>query len=270
MKKLCLTFLAILALTHISFAQWTNGLGFVYTINPVGINITTLPNAALQINGNAILGGLNISPGTVTSFPFLTNSKQMLIGWNRSGGGGETDFIANKGTGSLGGFSFYNHTNTNIDSLLMNISGTGNVGIGVAPTTSFKLNVNGTIHSKQVNVDLNGFSDFVFGPNYRLPTLVELKTYIAVNHHLPDIPSEQKVIAGGLNLGEMDKLLTQKVEELTLYLIENDKQLQEQKETNTKQQNQIDAQNDQLKLQQQQIDELKKELQIVLKSTSGK
>jgi hypothetical protein len=134
----------------------------------------------------------------------------------------------------------------------MVISSVGNVGIGTnSPDQA--LTVNGTIHSKSVVVDANIFPDYVFKPTYQLPSLTEVKTYIAQNHHLPNVPSAAEVEKNGLNLGEMNKVLVQKVEELTLYLIEQNKQLKEQ---NTKLANQQKTNQS----QQKQIDELKKSL----------
>jgi hypothetical protein len=111
----------------------------------------------------------------------------------------------------------------------MTLHWNGNVGIGVTNPTD-KLAVNGTIHTKEVRVDLTGWADYVFKQGYHLLPLIEVKDYIDKNHHLPDMPSEKEVIANGLNLGEMNKVLTKKVEELTLYLIEENKKNAEQKE----------------------------------------
>jgi len=133
----------------------------------------------------------------------------------------------------------------------------GNVGIGIINPQN-KLDVNGTIHSKQVKVDLTGWADYVFKPTYHLPTLAEIKTYIDKNHHLPDMPSEAEIAKDGVNLGEMNKVLVKKVEELTLYLIEKDKIQIEQKEVNRKQ-------SAQLKLQQEQIDKLSQQLEYLIK-----
>ena len=103
----------------------------------------------------------------------------------------------------------------------------GNVGIGTT-TPDAKLAVAGIIHSQAVKVDMNGWSDYVFRPNYDLPTLTAVKAYIDKNERLPEMPSEQEVIKNGINLGDIVKLQTKKIEELTLYLIEKDKQLADQ------------------------------------------
>jgi len=95
----------------------------------------------------------------------------------------------------------------------------GNVGIGTL-TPKETLSVNGNIRSKQVKVELANWPDYVFKKDYRLPSLQEVKAYIDQNQRLPEIPSEQQIAKEGLNLGEMNKLLMKKVEELTLYLIE--------------------------------------------------
>ena len=98
------------------------------------------------------------------------------------------------------------------------IDGAGRVGIGTLNPRE-ALSVNGTIRSKEVKVEAANWPDYVFKPNYRLPKLTEVKQYIDQNRHLPDLPSEAEVSKDGINLGEMNKLLVKKVEELTLYMI---------------------------------------------------
>jgi hypothetical protein len=72
--------------------------------------------------------------------------------------------------------------------------------------------------------------DYVFKKDYQLPSLKEVKAYIDRNQHLQEMPSEQEIAKDGLNLGEMNKLLVKKVEELTLYLIEKDNKDKQQQE----------------------------------------
>lgn len=98
----------------------------------------------------------------------------------------------------------------------------GNVGMGVIDPSE-KLEVNGTIRSKKVKVEASPWPDFVFAPSYELRSLSDLEKYITDNHHLPEVPSAVEVEKEGLDLGKMDATLLQKVEELTLYLIDVNK-----------------------------------------------
>jgi hypothetical protein len=99
------------------------------------------------------------------------------------------------------------------------INAAGNLGLGTANPTE-KLSVNGNIKCKQVEVSLTGWSDFVFQEDYSLLPLSELDSYISQHKHLPGVPSAYEVITNGNNLGEMDAILLQKIEELTLYVLE--------------------------------------------------
>lgn len=94
----------------------------------------------------------------------------------------------------------------------------GNIGVGTTKPQS-KLAVNGTITTKEVIVTNTGWSDYVFGPDYRLPPLSEVNAYIQAHRHLPDIPSEVDVKKKGVSVGDMQAKLLAKVEELTLYMI---------------------------------------------------
>ncbi|MGF7073837.1 hypothetical protein [Mucilaginibacter sp. 3215] len=98
------------------------------------------------------------------------------------------------------------------------------IGTQTMPT-GYKFAVNGSAIATSFTVMLkSNWPDYVFKPTYQLPSLTEVKAYIDQNQHLPEIPSEQEIAKNGLNLGEMNRLLMKKVEELTLYLIEKDQQ----------------------------------------------
>lgn len=96
----------------------------------------------------------------------------------------------------------------------------GVVGIGTAdPDTSYKLSVNGKVRAKEIKVEA-AWSDFVFAEGYELMSLASLEKFIKRNRRLPDIPSEAEVSENGVAIGEMHSKLLQKIEELTLYVIE--------------------------------------------------
>ena len=100
----------------------------------------------------------------------------------------------------------------------------GAVGIGVsAPDPAFKLSIDGKVRAKEIKVQAN-WSDFVFEPGYYLPSLDEVARFINQNGHLRDIPSAAEVESNGVAIGEMHARLLQKIEELTLYVIELDKE----------------------------------------------
>jgi hypothetical protein len=102
----------------------------------------------------------------------------------------------------------------------------GNIGIGTLNPQN-KLDVNGIIRATEIKVE-TGWADFVFNEGYQLPTLNEVKQHIDKNKHLPGIPTEKEVKENGVNVGEMQSKLLQKIEELTLYLIQQEDKLQKQ------------------------------------------
>lgn len=109
----------------------------------------------------------------------------------------------------------------------------GRVGIGTRNPQSL-LAVNGKITAKEIQVTLVGWADFVFLKNYRLRSLYEVEEFINENGHLPEIPSAKEVEENGINLGEMDAKLLQKIEELTLYVIELKKEIEDLKKDRNK------------------------------------
>ena len=93
----------------------------------------------------------------------------------------------------------------------------------------FHCSATGSLRVKDLKVTLSGWSDFVFDEGYRLMPLGEVEQYIAAHRHLPEVPSAAEVEENGVDVGEMNKLLLQKVEELTLYVIDLQKQIDELK-----------------------------------------
>ena len=109
------------------------------------------------------------------------------------------------------------------DSLLIT---NGNVGIGTDNPQN-KLDVNGTIRAKEILVE-SDWADFVFKQNYKLPTLREVEEHIEEKGTLPNVPSEEEVKANGISVGKTNALLLQKIEELTLYVIQQQKAMEQQ------------------------------------------
>ena len=109
----------------------------------------------------------------------------------------------------------------------------GNVGVGTS-TPDEKFEVNGKIRTQEVIVTLDNWPDYVFENDYELTPLNELEEYIQKNKHLPNVPSASEVAENGAQLGEMNKVLLEKVEELTLYLLEQDKRLKKLEYENNK------------------------------------
>jgi len=143
---------------------------------------------------------------------------------------------------------------SNWSTVKMTLNHDGNLGIGTIITGNHKLAVEGSIGAREIKVEANGWSDFVFYDDYKLPTLKEVENHIKEKGHLKDIPSAKEVEKNGFFLGAMDAKLLQKIEELTLYTIDQQKEIEELKKQNSK----IDK-------QQKEIEELKSLVQKLLK-----
>jgi uncharacterized coiled-coil protein SlyX len=144
------------------------------------------------------------------------------------------------------------------NSSMIRLNQAGNVGIGtLAPDAQYKLSVNGRIRAKGLRVQSANWSDFVFEPDYKLLSLPELEKFIKANKHLPQIPTTQDVMKDGQEVGEIQSKLLQKIEELTLYTIELNKQVKTLEEKNKK-----------LEDQQKQIDGLQQQLEALKKLIS--
>ena len=136
----------------------------------------------------------------------------------------------------------------NINEALFKLDVAGNIHsdgcIGINTTTftvnglDYMLAVNGKILGKEIVVETN-WSDFVFEKGYSLMPLSEVEQYIATHKHLPDVPSAGDVEKNGVALGQTQSLLLQKIEELTLYTIEINNQLELLKAQNMKLQNEV-------------------------------
>jgi len=181
----------------------------------VGIG-TSNPLFKLDVNG--VVNINSATDGGGLRFNSAANSQIDSRNWIVSSDGYEYGDLVFKSSSTFSGVP---------SDVKLTIKSNGNVGIGVKIPTN-KLDVNGTIHSKEVKVDMNGWSDFVFKKEYNLPTLEQVEKHIIEKGHLENIPSEKEVLKDGINLGEMNAKLLQKIEEMTLYMIEMNKKIEMQ------------------------------------------
>jgi Phage T4 tail fibre len=139
------------------------------------------------------------------------------------------------------------------------VANDGFVGIGTASPDA-KLTVKGQIHSQEVKIDLLGalIPDYVFANDYKLKTLNELETYIQANSHLPEIPSAKEMSQNGMLVSEMNLSLLKKIEELTLYAIEQQKKLDAQNKAIMEQNKIVIEQNKQFELLATRLSKLEK------------
>jgi len=263
----------------------TNISGNTYVAQNLGVGTTT-PNGKLDVNGvftmqsfaylssqrtnnnsytNLFLGGglKDNNDGTFTAIGDGGSNYFGAIRMDNSGGNlGAINFYTCK---SVSGSS-YSITNATLSNdLAMSIVG-GNVAIGTSNPNGYKLAVNGSAIATSFTVKAYAnWPDYVFKSDYKLPSLNAVKAYIDQNHHLPDVPSAEQVAKDGLNLGDMNKLLMQKTEELTLYLIEKDKQVKSQQQEIDNQKLIVGQQAEELKSLQGQMTQLKTQLSSLLK-----
>jgi len=193
----------------------------------VGIGTST-PSVKLQVNGDISSVGENQKIGFATTDNF-TNSTGTIAHFGMS--------IFKDANGMPGvshsGYYGLNFYTTGVER--MRIKENGYIGIG-SINPDEKLTVKGKIHAEEVRVDLQVPADYVFEKyytgssklksDYVMPTLEEIEKFTKENNHLPNVPSAQEIKDKGLQLGEMNNILLQKIEELTLYIIEQNKRIE--------------------------------------------
>lgn len=191
--------------------------GFNYATGRVGIGNVTDPQAKLHIRSNIDEDvGIILEPGQMQTgnafIQFRDENHKISVGTN-----GAMSITAGAKPLSLEG---------------SRVSLTGKVGINTVNTnTGYALAVSGGILTDQVLIrDVSDWPDYVFGKGHALMSLNNVKTFIDKNHHLPDVPSAQEVEENGVNVAEMQKVLLKKIEELTLYTIEQQRLIEELQE----------------------------------------
>ncbi len=157
---------------------------------------------------------------------------------------GKSLLIVNQGTGSIKFSTTELEQPSGVSQVRMAIDKFGKVGIGTENVpTDFKLGVAGKIIAEELKVQLQvqgSWPDYVFKNEYQLPSLQEVEQQIQEKGHLANMPSACEVEENGIEVGEMNRLLLEKIEELTLYTIDQQKQLDQQIENSKKQAQEIE------------------------------
>jgi len=182
------------------------------------------------VNGSDNSGGN--PPGTMWG-----GTGRLDMGWGGNGGGnleayskghvdrsGQFKFIYG-GASTMGKivFTHYNGA-TWTDRMILTNDGRLGIDIGASdPCADCKLDVNGKIRAEEILVETGAWPDYVFKDGYDLQTLSEVEEFIKLNGHLPGMPKAENIETKGVGLGELSKLMLEKVEELTLHMIELEK-----------------------------------------------
>ena len=238
------------------FGIWENGnpmFSILNTTGNVGVS-TTDPISSFQVQDGCTKASIGEADGQDLNFG------TSYLGFNAARSSSRQWTVSNDSQHNGGGVIYSNILG---EIYFAPIASTGTTDQTLSDTDiknkiTFRVSADGTTYAKKIKVELTGWPDYVFKPTYTLMPLTDVKSYIDKNHHLPDMPSAEKVEKEGLDLGEMNKLLTKKVEELTLYLIEKDKKEKEQEQNTESLENKV-------KIQDSRIDKLEKQLESLLK-----
>jgi hypothetical protein len=224
--------------------QWQANGTSIYNTNTGNVGIgTTTPSLQLNVDpcgeGGILIGNPSSGTGGYTSLRLSISSQK----------GGHSEIQCVKSSGSEWGVLALNP-----------VSGNVLIGKTTQTNTTYKLDVSGKIRADEIVVNTTG-ADFVFEPTYKLRSLPELETFIKQNKHLPEIAPAKEMQENGVSAGEMQAKLLQKVEETTLYLIEQSKQIELLKTENIEKTQQLAIQKQMLIELKKKIEELKKNKQ---------
>lgn len=230
--KRTLLLCSFLILSHVIFAQWTTSGTNIYNSNTGNVGIgTTTPTYNLDVHG---------SLHSTNTLVVQQATAGAQAAWFLGGSGIDANVVIQQGnsqaywlTGTNGYLKIGGNGGTEPAKGAINIDYNGNVGINTLNTSSYTFSVNGTAVFDQITVkNFSGnnpaatpWADYVFDRNYQLPTLESLSNYIKANNHLPGIPTAEEVKNNGIDLAATEAKLLEKIEQLTLYTIDLQKQI---------------------------------------------
>jgi len=243
MKKVLFLSMMLIGISMSSIAQWeteTSG-NISYSKGQVSVNVAKIDTPIeFTVKGDQIIYGHNASL-------FFGGIDNTTAGWGQYG----IEYHENEG-----GLNFWKPSGSNgFKNWVLFLQDDGRVGIGTNTLPQgFKLTVDGSIaarkicigtikheekylvtvaggiHAREVLVtETAGGADFVFEEDFELRSIVELEEFVKQNKHLPDVPSAKQMEKDGLNIAEFQIKLLQKIEELTLYIIKQQKEIDELK-----------------------------------------
>jgi len=228
MKVSFYTFLFPLALTTCANAQTLQQVTQNGSVTTTGITASSFTSNSQSIAGEGGLTNIGALNGLRLNGSIAGPCQNGITFQSGGGGGAAISFYRVDSYGT--GIDFYANTNSAAASgnLLprMRISQLGKIGIGTMNPTSL-LTVAGNIESQEIKVSVTAGADYVLQKNYKLPALGELEAFINVNNHLPEIMPAEQMKKEGIELGEMNIKLLKKIEELTLYIIDQDKRIRD-------------------------------------------
>jgi hypothetical protein len=212
------------------YTTWSRRMVIDKTTGNVGINVPigTAPSQTLTLKG-----GMSISPSSVTSDERYNGSLMITkpttsgqyINLTRQGKWAwSIGTVYNKNVFAIGTAQ---QADANFTNPAFVIDTLGRVGIGTV-SPSYKLDVNGAIRATEIKVvSPDSFPDYIFDKGHYLPKLNEVKQYIADNGHLPGIQSASEAKANGIDLVDMQLKLLKKMEEMTLYILEQQEKIEQ-------------------------------------------